>query len=552
MKNAIRIFLLSIVICSLFTIVTCSSGDETATISISLSSLPGGPAKAVSMDKLQHVIVLSGPADTQTLTITGSGNARATVAVGLWSIRVTAYYEGKIYAVGNATAEVRAGRNTDVSVQMTVVYDETGGAATGNNSGNQVTPGPTPVVSVTATAATFSPGDLGITFTAVVTGGATATENVIWSVAPSGGSTSLDTNTRFNPAVAAAGQPSGAANPVKLDIGSSEISTSITVTAALASDPTVKDTATITRVSSTSVTVIITNPPVSTVDLEARARLSFDATVSSGNITWTATHSDGTTETVLTTSTTVATFTSGAAPSETGNALYLLAAAVGDIITVVASADDDPTGASTATVVVTVVPAKVGTGSFAVDAATGAITVSIVPDAGITAATTFDFVYSGTGVTASPQMTVPYASTVSATAVPISAVNGYTLGEEVTCTISCSDTSYDPVEVKITVYKVVIEQDVISTWNDELLDVNGTTYPTGAAWADITVYGEEGYTVVITLDTAGIAAAVNLIPGTLFGGTAPSLVAPGDDATYTIDDADATLGVITITAAFVP
>ena len=145
MKKAIKVFSLLTVICSLLTIVTCSSGNDTATLSIRLSDLPGKAAKAVSVDQLTHVIVLSGPADTQTLTITGSGTATATVAVGLWSIRVTAYYGEEVYAVGNATAEVRAGRNTDVSVHMTVVYKEPGSTTPsgggGNNNNNNNNPG---------------------------------------------------------------------------------------------------------------------------------------------------------------------------------------------------------------------------------------------------------------------------------------------------------------------------------------------------------------------------------------------------------------------------
>ena len=143
MKKAIKVFSLLIVICSLLTIVTCSSDEsDTATISITLSDLPGEAAKAVTVDQLQHVIILSGPADSQTLTITGSGTATATVVVGTWSIRVTAYYEEEVYAVGNATAVVRARQNTEVSVHMTVVYKDPGSGTKVGGGGGPGNTGP--------------------------------------------------------------------------------------------------------------------------------------------------------------------------------------------------------------------------------------------------------------------------------------------------------------------------------------------------------------------------------------------------------------------------
>ena len=136
MKKTLKIFSLLIAICSLLTITTCSDGSEDAAISISLNHLPAKAPADVSISQLEHVIVLSGPTGEKTLRITGSGTARATVVAGLWNIRVTAYYGSEIYAIGSAAAEVRAGRNTDVSVKMTVVWNDSDGTTSGGDTGN--------------------------------------------------------------------------------------------------------------------------------------------------------------------------------------------------------------------------------------------------------------------------------------------------------------------------------------------------------------------------------------------------------------------------------
>ena len=73
---------------------------------------------------MRHTITLSGPTGTKILTISGAGTASATVAAGLWNIGVDAYYGEELYAVGSASADVKAGRTTNVSVQMTVVWTE--------------------------------------------------------------------------------------------------------------------------------------------------------------------------------------------------------------------------------------------------------------------------------------------------------------------------------------------------------------------------------------------------------------------------------------------
>ena len=104
-------------------LVGCSMGGETATIVLSVGR--AGDARAVSLSELSHVIVFSGPTGSKTVNLpSGGGSVTVSVAPGTWTISVTAYYQGEVYATGSATAEVRAGKSTSVSVQMTVVYME--------------------------------------------------------------------------------------------------------------------------------------------------------------------------------------------------------------------------------------------------------------------------------------------------------------------------------------------------------------------------------------------------------------------------------------------
>ena len=105
---------------------TCLGDRDIATISISVNSAKA--AGPVPIDLLRHVIVFSGPTGTQTHTITGSGTVKATVVAGLWNINVTAYDGDEVYATGAASAEVKAGRNTNVTVQMTLVGAEAAAA----------------------------------------------------------------------------------------------------------------------------------------------------------------------------------------------------------------------------------------------------------------------------------------------------------------------------------------------------------------------------------------------------------------------------------------
>jgi len=122
-----------------FVLASCSdgyAGGDTATIKINLGqgSVPG---KAVaSTDQLKHVLTFSGPTGTKTVTVLGGGTASVTVVAGLWQITVQAYLGEELYAIGDATVEVKAGKNTDVSIQMTVVWNG-GGEGVGVVRGNR-------------------------------------------------------------------------------------------------------------------------------------------------------------------------------------------------------------------------------------------------------------------------------------------------------------------------------------------------------------------------------------------------------------------------------
>ena len=112
------------------------TGGGTSQITISISAASAKAAGTLPMDQLRHVIVFSGPTGTQTHTITGSGTVKATVVAGLWNINVTAYDGDVVYATGSASAEVKAGRNTNVTVQMTLV----GAEAAANDAPYQALP----------------------------------------------------------------------------------------------------------------------------------------------------------------------------------------------------------------------------------------------------------------------------------------------------------------------------------------------------------------------------------------------------------------------------
>ena len=124
MKLNFKVFLsLSLVVFSMATL-NCGSpsGGNTSAITISFSNAPG--KAAVGIDQLRHEISLSGPTGIKTFTITGAGSVNATVAVGHWTISVQGFLGDELYAVGSGSAEVKAGLNTNVTIQMTVVWSE--------------------------------------------------------------------------------------------------------------------------------------------------------------------------------------------------------------------------------------------------------------------------------------------------------------------------------------------------------------------------------------------------------------------------------------------
>ena len=126
--------LLCIIAAWMLLLCTCSTGNESAVISISFGTgtVPG--KAVVSVDQLRHVITLSGPTGTQTHTISGAGTMKATVFPGLWIIDVAAYLGDELYAVGSGSTEVKAGKTSNVLIQMTVVWTDTAGVPNGNGT----------------------------------------------------------------------------------------------------------------------------------------------------------------------------------------------------------------------------------------------------------------------------------------------------------------------------------------------------------------------------------------------------------------------------------
>ena len=129
MKKQAGFFSLLILTFSLLVLATCGGfspeGGESV-ITINLGSAAN--ARAVSMGELTHVIAFSGPTGSKTVNVPkGGGSVSVSVVPGAWTISVTAYYQDQVYAVGSATADVKAGKSTSVSIQMTVVWTDTVG-----------------------------------------------------------------------------------------------------------------------------------------------------------------------------------------------------------------------------------------------------------------------------------------------------------------------------------------------------------------------------------------------------------------------------------------
>ena len=183
---------------------TCSSGGEDAVISINLGQgyLPEKAAGDVSIDQLNHVITLSGPTGSQTITMSGAGTATATVAPGLWNINVQAFFADKLYAIGSASTDVKAGKTSNVTIQMNVVWtgeDDVAPASKGGGSGGPGFIGSGITVTVTPAAPTVEAGYT-LQFSASING--TASTNVTWSVSgtmvPFASNTDIDSSGLLN------------------------------------------------------------------------------------------------------------------------------------------------------------------------------------------------------------------------------------------------------------------------------------------------------------------------------------------------------------------
>ena len=140
MKNVFKGILL---ITGMLLLGACSGGGgENSTISINLNAGSLPDKSSVSIDQLRHVITLSGPSGKQTYNVSGRGTVKASVAAGLWIIDVEAFLGDELYAVGSASAEVKAGRNTSVTIFMTVVWGSQAAGGVGGGSGGGSSPTP--------------------------------------------------------------------------------------------------------------------------------------------------------------------------------------------------------------------------------------------------------------------------------------------------------------------------------------------------------------------------------------------------------------------------
>ena len=128
MKKQAGFFSLLIFTLVFLTFTTCGGFGPWDVESVITVNLGNANARAISMSELNHVIVFSGPTGSKTVNVPkGGGSVSVNVVAGTWTISVTAYYQGEVYATGSATADVKAGKSTSVSVQMTVVWTDTAG-----------------------------------------------------------------------------------------------------------------------------------------------------------------------------------------------------------------------------------------------------------------------------------------------------------------------------------------------------------------------------------------------------------------------------------------
>ena len=103
-------------------------GNE-ATITINLAQdsraampwPPDDPDNNILKD-IDYAITLSGNGDTKTFEAKGGDTIKTTVFVGLWNVLIDAYYQGKHYATGSNSVDVKAGRSNTVTVQLDQIH----------------------------------------------------------------------------------------------------------------------------------------------------------------------------------------------------------------------------------------------------------------------------------------------------------------------------------------------------------------------------------------------------------------------------------------------
>jgi uncharacterized repeat protein (TIGR02543 family) len=113
-----------------------TGGGGTGTITLKVSSASRAAfGDETDVSKLKHTITLTGPGDTQTFTLNGSGTVNATVNKGKWAVNVKAELDNLPYAVGSNTVNVIAGQSNDITIKMeeilfTILFDANGGSGT--------------------------------------------------------------------------------------------------------------------------------------------------------------------------------------------------------------------------------------------------------------------------------------------------------------------------------------------------------------------------------------------------------------------------------------
>jgi len=116
------------------------NGEAILTINLSgnsRSALPWPPTEYPGMlDEIEYKIMILRNKDIISIEAKGGDTIRVTVAAGLWNVTIEAYYQGKHYATGSNSVDVKAGRNNTITIQMnqvhwyTVTFDPDNGEST--------------------------------------------------------------------------------------------------------------------------------------------------------------------------------------------------------------------------------------------------------------------------------------------------------------------------------------------------------------------------------------------------------------------------------------